>query len=139
MAGYQYCVIIGNVGGDPEKRYLPSGDAVTNFNVAVTERWNDRQTNETKERTNWYRVAAWRGLGETCAQYVHKGMLIMVTGTVSASAFMGQDGQPRASLELTARDVQFLSRRGENGGGNSDYDDDNYGGSGNQTVDDIPF
>ncbi len=113
MAGYQYTVIIGNVGREPEMRYTQSGVAVCDFSVAVSRRWSDRATNEQKEETTWFRVSAWRGLAETCNQYVHKGMQIMVAGRVTASAYMGQDGQPRASLDLNALDVQFLGRRGE--------------------------
>jgi single-strand DNA-binding protein len=113
MAGYQYTVIIGNVGRDPELRYTQSGVAVCSFSVAVSRRWTDRTTNEQREDTTWFRVSAWRSLAETCQQYVHKGMQIMVAGRIGASAFTGQDGQPRASLELTALDVQFLGRRGE--------------------------
>lgn len=139
MAGYQYTVIIGNVGRDPELRYTSGGQAVCSFSVAVSERWTDRQTNEKKERTNWYRVSAWRGLAETCNMYVRKGMQIMVTGQPSASAYLGQDGQPRATLELTARDVQFLGRPGENNGGtggDAGYDDFAPPA---QDMDDIPF
>jgi len=110
MAGYQYTVIVGNVGRDPELRYTQSGVAVCGFSVAVSRKWT--QDGEQREETEWFRVSAWRGLAETCNQYVHKGMQIMVAGRIAASAYMGQDGEPRASLELTAQNVQFLGRRG---------------------------
>jgi single-strand DNA-binding protein len=113
MAGYQYTVIIGNVGRDPEMRYTQAGVAVCDFSVAVSRRWQDKNTNEQREKTTWFRVSAWRQLAETVNQYVHKGMQIMVAGEVEASAYVGQDGQPRASLELTARDIKFLGKRGE--------------------------
>ncbi|NLF78672.1 MAG: single-stranded DNA-binding protein [Chloroflexi bacterium] len=113
MAGYQYTIIIGNVGREPELRYTQSGVAVCDFSVAVSRRWNDRTSNEQREETTWFRVSAWRGLAETANQYVHKGMQIMVAGRIGASAFIGQDGEARASLELTALDIQFLGRRGE--------------------------
>ncbi len=113
MAGYQYTIIIGNVGRDPELRYTPSGVAVCDFSVAVSRRWTDRTTNEPREETTWFRVSAWRNLAETVSQYVYKGMQIMVAGRVSASAYISQDGEPRATLELTALEVQFLGRRGE--------------------------
>lgn len=111
MAGYQYCVIIGNCGRDPELRYTQGGAAVCDFSVAVTRTWN--KDGERQEETTWFRVSAWRGLAETCNQYVHKGMQIMVAGRVGASAYIGQDGEARASLELTALDVQFLGQRGD--------------------------
>jgi single-strand DNA-binding protein len=113
MAGYQYTIIIGNVGRDPEMRYTQSGVAVSDFSVAVSRRWTDRTSNEQREKTTWFRVSAWRGLAETVNQYVHKGMQVMVTGEVDASAYTGQDGSARATLEITARDIQFLGRRGE--------------------------
>jgi single-strand DNA-binding protein len=113
MAGYQYTIIVGNVGRDPEMRYTQSGVAVTDFSVAVSRTWTDRTTNEPREKTTWFRVTAWRGLAETVNQYVRKGMQIMVTGEIDASAYIGQDGEARASLDLTARDIQFLGRRGE--------------------------
>jgi single-strand DNA-binding protein len=113
MAGYQYTIIVGNVGRDAELRYTPSGVAVCDFSVAVSRRWTDRTSNEQREKTVWFKVSAWRGLAETANQYVRKGMQIMVTGEIEASAFTGQDGTPRASLDLTARDIQFLGRRGE--------------------------
>ncbi len=132
MAGYQYTMIIGNVGRDPEMRYTQSGVAVCDFSVAVTRRWNDRQSNERREETTWFKVSAWRGLAETANQYVHKGMQIMVTGQVKASAYIGQDGEARASLELTAQDIQFLGRRGEMEGGSE-------GGSYPNEPEDLPF
>ena len=92
MAGYQYTIIIGNVGRDPEMRYTQSGVAVADFSVAVSRRWTDRTSNEQREKTTWFRVSAWRGLAETVNQYVHKGMQVMVTGEVDASAYAGQDG-----------------------------------------------
>lgn len=111
MPGYQYCVIVGHVGRDPELRYTQSGVAVCDFSVAVTRKWT--QGDERREETTWFRVTAWRELAETCNQYVKKGMQIMVAGRVSASAYTANDGEARASLELVAQDVQFLGSRGD--------------------------
>ncbi|HML21275.1 MAG TPA: single-stranded DNA-binding protein [Aggregatilinea sp.] len=134
MAGYQYTIIIGNVGREPEMRYTQSGVAVCDFSVAVSRRWTDRNSNERREQTTWFRVTAWRALAETVNQYVHKGMQIMVTGTVDASAYAGQDGQPRATLELTAQDVQFLGQRGDAMGM-----DQGAGGGYPDDAQDLPF
>lgn len=109
MPGYQHTTIIGHVGRDPEMRYTQDGTAVCSFSVAVTRKWS--QGGERKEETTWFRVTAWRGLAETAGQYVHKGMQIMVAGRVSVSAYM-KDDEARATLELTARDMQFLGGRG---------------------------
>jgi len=132
MAGYQYTIIIGNVGRDPELRYTQSGVAVCDFSVAVTRRWTDRNSNEPREKTTWFRVSAWRSLAETCNQFVRKGMQIMVTGEVDASAYIGQDGEARATLELTAQNVQFLGTRADRIEENGEY----YTG---QQADDLPF
>jgi single-strand DNA-binding protein len=140
---YQYTVIAGNVGRDPEMRYTQSGQAVCDFSVAVNRRWTDRQSNEQREKTTWFRVTAWGRLAETVNQYVTKGRQVLVTGEVDASAWTGNDGEPRATLELTARDIKFLGRRDDNmddgydsrSGGN-DY---GYGGDSGKDVGDIPF
>lgn len=134
---YQYTVIVGNVGRDPEMRYTPSGTAVCDFSVAVTRRWTDRGSNEQREKTTWFRVSAWNRLAETCNQYVYKGMRVLVTGEVDASAWTGQDGEARATLEITARDVKFLSRRDEDGdfsGGSNAF-----AGPPPEDLQDIPF
>jgi len=117
---YQYTVIVGNVGRDPEMRYTQGGTAVCDFSVAVSRRWTDKQTNEQREKTTWFRVSAWNRLGETCNQYVKKGMRILVTGEVDASAWIGQEGDARATLELRANDVKFLSRKDEDTGYSGD-------------------
>jgi single-strand DNA-binding protein len=131
MAGYQYTIIIGNVGRDPEMRYTQSGVAVCSFSVAVNRTWTDRNTNEKREKTTWFKVSAWRQLAETANQYVKKGMQVMVAGEIDASAYTGQDGSPRATLDLTARDIRFLGSRGENmGEAAADYPSD---------AEDLPF
>ncbi len=112
---YQKTIIVGNLGRDPEMRYTPSGTAVTNFSVAVSRRWTGRDGTQ-QEKTTWFRVAAWEKLAELSNQYLSKGRRVLVEGEVDASAWQGQDGQPRASLELTARNIQFL------GGPNQDSD-----------------
>lgn len=110
-------IVVGNLGGDPELRYLQSGQAVCNFSVAVSERWRDRQSGEQRERTTWYRVAVWGAQAENCNTYLSKGRRVLVTGNVSARGYINNNGEAAASLDLTARDVRFLSSRGEDGGG----------------------
>jgi single-strand DNA-binding protein len=137
MAGWQQIIIVGNLGRDAEMQYLQSGTPVVNFNVAVTEAWTDNQTNERREKTTWFRVAAWGRLGENIHQYLTKGKQVMVLGTIDARAYMDRNNQPAASLELRARDIRLLGTRGEGegrvGGDQGDYDapPDNMG--------DIPF
>lgn len=107
---YQKVVIVGNLGTDPEMRFTPSGVPVTSFNVAVNRRWKD-SNGELREKTTWFRVTAWRGLAEQCNQYLTKGRLVLVEGEIDASAWLDNEGNPRATLELTARNVRFLGRR----------------------------
>ncbi len=136
---YQYTVIVGNVGRDPEMRYTTGGRAVCDFSVAVSRRWTDRNSSEQKEKTTWFRVTCWDKLAETVNQYVTKGRQVLVTGEVDASAWVGQDGEARATLELTARDVKFLGRR--EGGDEYGYSGQDSSGHGPSTADlqDIPF
>jgi single-strand DNA-binding protein len=116
-------VIVGNLGSDPDLKYLQRGTAVCAFNVAVNESWTDRGTNEKREKTTWYRVSAWGALGETCNQYLAKGRQVMVVGTVEARGYLNNAGEAAASLDLRARDVRFLS--GSDGGsGQRQYEDD---------------
>ena len=109
-------IIVGNLGGDPELRYLQSGRAVCNLSVAVNESWRDRNSGEQRERTTWYRVAAWGPLAETCNTYLSKGSQVMVIGNVSARGYLNNNGEAAASLDLTARDVRFLGGRGDQSG-----------------------
>ena len=118
-------IIVGNLGGDPELRYMQNGRAVCNFSVAVSERWKDRQSNEQQERTTWYRVAVWGAHAENCNTYLAKGRQVLVIGNVAARGYMNNNGEAAASLDLTARNVQFL------GGGNRDSE--GYQGGGSQS------
>lgn len=110
-------LIIGNVGSDPEMRYTPNGNPVTSFSVATNRRYTTQ--GEQREETEWYRISAWNRLAENCNQYVTKGMKVFVEGRLSTREWVGQDGQNRTSLDVTAFDVQFLDRRGEGGGSQS--------------------
>ncbi len=112
---YQKTIVIGHLGKDPEMRYTSSGQAVTNFTVATSRKYVDKNGQQ-QEKTTWFRVVAWDKLGELCNQYLTKGRLVLVEGEVDVSAFTGQDGQPRGTLELSARNVRFLSGGGGQGG-----------------------
>lgn len=127
-------IIVGNLGRDPELRYLPSGAAVCDFSVAVSESWTDRSTNERREKTTWYRVNVWGNQAETCNQYLQKGRQVMVIGTVEARGYTNNAGEATASLELRAREVRFLGGRNDSGGS---YNDSDFAAPDN--VDDIPF
>ena len=110
---FEQLTIVGNLGRDPELRYTSGGAPVTTFPVAVNRKWTN-QDGTPGEETTWFRVTAWRKLAETCSQYLSKGRQVLAVGRVTASAYMGQDGKPHASLEVTADSVRFL------GGGRSE-------------------
>ncbi len=119
---YQKVTLIGNLGRDPEQRYTPSGQAVTTFSVATSEKWTG-QDGQPQERTVWWRVSVFGKQAETCAQYLRKGSKVYVEGRMQADPktggpriWTGQDGAPRASFEITGITVKFLSSRGEGGG-----------------------
>jgi single-strand DNA-binding protein len=127
---YQLTTIVGNLGADPEMRYLDYGTAVTTFSVATNRRWTDAN-DEKQEETTWFRVTTWRKQAEVCTEYLKKGRQVMVEGRVKASAWIAEDGEARASLELTARNVVFLG-----GNGNSDIPPRR---TDDELVEDIPF
>ncbi len=115
---YQQVVIVGNLGADPEMRFTPSGVPVTSFSVAVNRRWTSGD-GQLQEKTTWFRVTAWGKLAEQCNQYLSKGRLVLVEGEIDASAWKDGEGNPRATLELTARNVKFLGGGRGNGNGGS--------------------
>ena len=151
---YQKVVIVGNLGGDPEMRYTPSGQAVTNFSVATSRKWTGSDGNQ-QDETVWFRVSTWGKLAEVCNQYLSKGRQVMVEGRLRADPETGgpriwtaQDGSSRASYELTALEVKFLGTRGDSGdsGNGGGYSDSSGGGGGapaapgpGMTEDEIPF
>lgn len=104
---FQQLIIVGNLGSDPELRYTSDGTPVASFSVAVNRRWRN-QDGSPGEETTWFRVSAWRQLGETANQYLKKGRQVMVVGRVSARGYTAADGSTRASLDVTATEVRFL-------------------------------
>ena len=116
---YNKMTIIGNLGTDPEMRYMPSGDAVTSFSVATNRRYR-AQDGEMRDTTEWFRVNAWGRLAETTNEYLAKGKLVYVEGPLSTRQWQGQDGQNRTSMEIFAREVKFLGGGGDGSTGASD-------------------
>lgn len=139
---YQKIIIIGNLGRDPEMRYMADGTAVTNINVATSRRWTNQATGQPEEETIWFRVSLWRRQAEIANQYLTKGSRVLVEGRLRPDPATGaprlwtrQDGTVSASYEITADNIQFLSPRTEGSG----FADDQYSGTAAQEEDDIPF
>jgi len=115
MAGsFNRITIVGNLGRDPEMRYLPSGDPVASFSVATTERWRTRDGQQ-QERTTWFNVSAFGKLAETCSQFLHKGSYAYIEGPLSQREYTDRDGAQRTSLDVRAREMRMLDRRDEGG------------------------
>ena len=136
---YQKLVIVGNLGQDPEMRYMSDGQAVTNFSVACNRRWNDRATGEQQEEVTWYRISVWGRQAEAANQYLSRGRQVLIEGRLRPDPSTGgprlwtrNDGSVGASFEVVADRVQFL---GGNGNGSSQGSaEPNY-----EANDDIPF
>ena len=119
--GINKVILIGNLGRDPEIRYTQDQRPIANLSVATSDRWQDRATNEWRDRTEWHRVVCFARLAEICNEYLRKGSKVYIEGRLQTRSWEGQDGQTRYSTEVVARDMQMLDGRG---GG-----DDGYGGA----------
>ncbi len=117
--GINKVILVGNLGQDPETRYMPSGGAVTNFTVATNESWKDKQTGEQKDRTEWHRVAMFGRLAEIAAEYLRKGSQVYVEGKLRTRKWQDRDGNDRYTTEVIADEMQMLGGRGGGGGGMS--------------------
>ncbi len=156
MASVNKVILIGNLGADPEVRYLPSGEAVANLRIATTENWKDRDGNK-QEATEWHRVSFFGKVAEVCSQYLKKGSSVYVEGSIRTRKWQDKDGQDKYTTEIRGDRMQMLGGRGS-GGGVADYDSDSMsapparggggskpsrpsdsGGFGSMPDDDIPF
>jgi len=115
--GINKVIIVGNLGGDPETRYMPSGSAVTNLTVATNESWKDKQTGEQKDRTEWHKVAMFNRLAEIAAEYLRKGSQVYIEGKLRTRKWQDKSGQDRWTTEIIADEMQMLGGRGGAGGG----------------------
>lgn len=116
MASVNKVIIVGNLGADPETRYTPGGDAVTNIRVATTDRWKDKASGEMKEATEWHRISFFGRLAEVAGEYLKKGSQVYVEGSLRTRKWQDKDGQDRYSTDIRADVMQMLGRR-EGGGG----------------------
>ncbi|AIO33952.1 single-stranded DNA-binding protein [Burkholderia pseudomultivorans] len=128
MASVNKVILVGNLGADPEVRYLPSGDAVANIRLATTDRYKDKASGEFKEMTEWHRVAFFGRLAEIVSEYLKKGSSVYIEGRIRTRKWQGQDGQDRYSTEIVADQMQMLGGRGGSGGGGGGGDEGGYGG-----------
>jgi len=113
--GINKVIIIGNLGADPEVRYMPSGGAVTNVTIATSENWKDKQTGEQQERTEWHRVVFFNRLAEIAGEYLRKGSKIYIEGSLRTRKWQDQSGVERYTTEIVANEMQMLDSKGAGG------------------------
>jgi single-strand DNA-binding protein len=128
MASVNKVIIVGNLGRDPETRYMPNGEAVTNVAVATTESWKDKNSGEKKELTEWHRITFYRKLAEIAGQYLKKGSQVYVEGRLQTRKWTDKDGVERYTTEIIADTMQMLGSR--QGAGGATMDEGSYGGGG---------
>lgn len=143
---YQKIILVGNIGRDPEMRYMSDGTAVTSFSIAVNRRSTDRSTGQPRDETTWFRISIWGKQAETANQYLSKGKQVLIEGRLQSDPqtggpklFTRQDGTVGASFEVYAEAFRFIGSKGEGGGS---YEGGSNGGSyapAAQEEDDIPF
>ena len=157
MSGINKAIILGNLGQDPEVKYMPNGNAVANVTIATSESWKDKNTGEKVEKTEWHRVVFFRRLAEIVGEYLKKGSKVYIEGKLQTRKWQDKDGKDCYTTEIVAREMQMLDSRGqaenksaatnnpaEHHSGAVEQKNPTYGGSAGQTPDpgfsdDIPF
>lgn len=147
MSGVNKVIILGRLGQDPELKYTPNGAAVCNFSVATSETWNDKNSGQKQEKTEWHRVVVWGKLAELCGQYLSKGRQAFVEGKLQTRSWDDKDGSKRYATEINALTVQFIggqanggqSQGTQHGNSNQGAQDYNVQTDSNFASDDIPF
>jgi single-strand DNA-binding protein len=115
--GVNKVILVGNLGKDPDTRYMPSGKAVTNFSIATSESWTDKQSGDKQERTEWHNIVLFDKLGEIAAEYLRKGSQVYIEGSLRTRKWQDKEGKDRYTTEIVGRDMQMLGGRGGAGGG----------------------
>jgi single-strand DNA-binding protein len=123
MASVNKVILVGNLGADPETRYLPNGDAVANVRLATTESWKDKASGEKRELTEWHRVVFYRKLAEIVGQYLKKGSSVYIEGRIRTRKWQDKEGQERYTTEIEANEMQMLGGRqsASSSGGETEY------------------
>ena len=116
MASVNKVILVGNLGKDPETRYMPSGSAVTNLTLATSESWKDKQTGDQQERTEWHKVAMFGRLAEIAAEYLRKGSQVYIEGKLRTRKWQDKEGKDRYTTEIVADEMQMLGSKGGGAG-----------------------
>jgi len=134
--GINKVIIVGNLGNDPEVRYMPNGGAVTNISVATSETWKDKQSGEQQVRTEWHRIVFFNRLGEIAGEYLRKGSKVYVEGSIRTRKWQDKDGQDRYTTEIIGNEMQMLDSKG--GSENSNFGQASGGSSANHSSNNAP-
>ncbi|VAW83344.1 Single-stranded DNA-binding protein [hydrothermal vent metagenome] len=118
--GVNKVILVGNLGADPEVKYMPNGNAVANITLATSESWKDKQSGENKEKTEWHRVVFFRRLAEIAGEYLKKGSQVYIEGKLQTRKWQDKNGNDRYTTEIVANEMQMLGGRG-GGGGSADF------------------
>lgn len=110
--GINKVIIVGNLGADPEVRYTPNGNAVTNLNIATTTNWRDKQSGENQEKTEWHRVVMFNRLAEVAGEYLKKGSKVYIEGSLRTRKWQDKNGMERYTTEIVSNEMQMLDSRG---------------------------
>lgn len=113
--GINKVILVGNLGQDPDTRYMPNGKAVTNIRIATSEQWKDRETGDQKEKTEWHTVVLFDKLGEIAGEYLRKGSQVYIEGSLRTRKWTDKEGKDRYSTEIVARDMQMLGGKPQGG------------------------
>ncbi len=114
--GINKVILIGNIGNDPEVRYMPNGNAVANISVATTEAWRDKTSGDTQERTEWHRIVFFGRLGEIAPEFLRKGSKVYVEGSLRTRKWQDKSGVDRYTTEIVGSEMQMLDSKGQGGG-----------------------
>ena len=142
--GVNKVILVGNLGKDPEVRYMPNGNAVANITLATTESWKDKTSGEQQEKTEWHRIVMFRRLGEIAGEYLKKGSQVYIEGKLQTRKWQDNTGNDRYTTEIVANEMQMLGGRG--GGGSASFSQDSapaqsapQPAAAGEFDDDIPF
>lgn len=130
--GINKVILVGNLGKDPETRYMPNGKAVTNFSIATSESWKDKQTGEQKEKTEWHNIVMFDRLAEIAAEYLKKGSQVYVEGKLQTRKWQDKEGRDRYTTEINANEMQMLGGRGGGGAGTESRGEPRSAGGGGE-------
>jgi len=130
--GVNKVILVGNLGQDPEVKYMPSGQAVCNISIATTDSWSDKASGEKQERTEWHRVVFFRRLAEIAGEYLRKGSQVYIEGRLQTRKWQDQSGADKYTTEIIANEMQMLGGRGGGSGSGGGFDappmDEGFGG-----------